>query len=466
MENISTVATAIGLVAVALSLVALAKAVITLRRVVPTNMVHIVQRRKQTTAHGRGKEAGNIYYAWPSWIPVLGVTVTEFPESIFQVNLDGYEAYDKARLPFVVDVVAFFRVDDAATAAQRVATFVELRSQLNAVLQGSVRRILATNTLEEIMQSRSELGQQFTEEVKDQIAEWGVAPVKTIEFMDLRDSSRGQVIANIMAKEQSRIDMESRVKVAENSQIAAMKEIDAKRTVDVQKVDAEQQVAIRAAEMDKTVGIAREKAHQDVQEQARATAEKTLAVQKVEQERAAEIAKQVAVTKAEATKRQTELDAEARLAQTRRDAEGVQAVAEANLVKTTKEAEGLRAVGEARAAAETAILMAPVTAQLALAEKIGGDEGYQTYLIRVAQVDASKEIGLKMADALSHADLKIISNGSGDQLMGGVTKLTDLFTVGGGTGLSGMLSALAQTEEGSALVNSVVDRISGSDDKS
>ena len=117
---------------------------ITLRRVVPTNMVHIVQSTKKTTPYGRGKPAGNTYYEFPSWVPFLGVSVTEFPESNFQVRLDNYDAYDNNRLPFVVDIVAFFRVHDAEIAAQRVASFTELNSQIQAVVQGSVRRILAT----------------------------------------------------------------------------------------------------------------------------------------------------------------------------------------------------------------------------------------------------------------------------------------------------------------------------------
>jgi hypothetical protein len=60
--------------------------VISLRRVVPTNMVHIVQSSNKTTEYGKGRDSGNVYYHWPSHIPLLGVTVTEFPESIFQIQ--------------------------------------------------------------------------------------------------------------------------------------------------------------------------------------------------------------------------------------------------------------------------------------------------------------------------------------------------------------------------------------------
>lgn len=430
----------IGLVLV-LAVAAGALIAIMFRRVVPTNMVHIVQSKKQTTSYGRGKDAGNTYYEWPSWLPVIGVTVTKFPESIFEVSLSNYEAYDKTRLPFVVDIVAFFRVEESATAAQRVASFEELKAQLKNVLQGAVRRILGTNDLEAIMEGRSEFGNQFTSEVGAQITEWGVTTVKMIEFMDIRDSKDCVVIENIMAKEKSRIDRESRVVVAENDQAAQLAEIDAQRNVDVQQQDAKQQVGLRTAETDKTVGIAKEVSTQEVQEQAAITAEKMMAVQKIQQEKAAEIAKQVSITEAEAAKETAILDAEAKLQM------------------ATKEAEGTKLTGEATAKAQEAILMAPVTAQITLAKEIGENDSYQSYLITLEQVKASQAVGIEMAKALEHADLKIISTGGqAGEISGNVGSLLDMFTTKGGANITGMLAALGQTDEGKALLGRVSGR--------
>ena len=426
-----------------------------LRRVVPTNMVHIVQSSKKTTPYGRGKEAGNTYYEWPAWIPYFGVTVTQFPESNFQVSLDNYDAYDTNRLPFVVDVTAFFRVDNAETAAQRISSFNELKQQLIAVLQGSVRRILATNKLEEIMQERSSLGNQFTEEVKDQIKEWGVVPVKTIEFMDLRDSPKAQVIANIMAKEQSRIDKESRVAVAVNQQEAKLKEIDAQRTVEVQRQDAEQQVGLRTAEKDKAVGIAQQQANQEVLTQRKETTTREMDVAKVTAVRQADIDKDVAVVAAEQQKRQREIAAEADKNVRVTTAEGEKTAmvtkAEGSLEAAKLNAQGIEAEGKAKGAAEQAILMAPVQTQITLAQEIGTNEGYQRYLIQIRQVEASEKVGVEMASAMQHADLKIIAN-SGD-VQSGMTKLTDVFTPAGGTSLGGMLEALSQTAAGKAVLD-------------
>src|SRR4051812_11268025 len=100
---------------------------IMLRRVVAPNEVHIVQSSKATTSYGKDTKNGNTYYEWPSWIPVIGVTKTMLPVSVFDLNLHAYEAYDRGRLPFVVDIVAFFRISDSNLAAQRVANFDELK---------------------------------------------------------------------------------------------------------------------------------------------------------------------------------------------------------------------------------------------------------------------------------------------------------------------------------------------------
>lgn len=441
----------VGVISV-IAVIFLVHAILSLRRVVPTNMVHIVQSKSASTPYGRGKPAGNTYYAWPAWIPVIGVTVTQFQESIFPISLNDYEAYDSARLPFMIDVTAFFRVDDAETVAQRVSNFGELTNQLEAVLQGSVRRILATNPLEEIMQERSSLGQQFTDEVKKQISEWGVLPVKTIEFMDIRDSSKGNVISNIMAKEKSRIEKESRVAVAENMREAETKEIDARRVVEVQRQDAEQQVGIRTAEKEKTVGIADEQAKQEVLTASKVTTEKNMEVQRVQQVKAAEIAKDVAVVAANQQKEVTVVNADANKQQLVINAEG-------QLEAAKRNAEGIKVEGDAKAAAEQAMLLAPVNTQITLAKEIGENEGYQQYLVTVKQVEANRDVGLEMAKAFSKADLKVIAN-SGD-IGGGIKNLGNMLSSAGGVNIGAMLEGLSQTEDGKALVNSVVKRIAG-----
>lgn len=141
------------------------------RRVVSTNVVHIIQRGRATTPYGTNLDAGNVYYAWPSWIPRFGVNVIQLPVSNFDLTLEDYEAYDTDRVPFMVHVTSFFRIADTAIAAQRIDSIAAL---------------------------------------KEPLKQWGVGPVKSMELMDIRDASGSKVISNIMAKNISHIEMKSR----------------------------------------------------------------------------------------------------------------------------------------------------------------------------------------------------------------------------------------------------------------
>lgn len=68
-----------------------------LRRIVPTNVVHIVQRGDKTVSYGVGKES-NVYYEFPKWLPKIGVGKRVLPVSNFGIDLFSYSAYDKDRV--------------------------------------------------------------------------------------------------------------------------------------------------------------------------------------------------------------------------------------------------------------------------------------------------------------------------------------------------------------------------------
>lgn len=406
-----------------------------LRRVVPTNEVHIVQSSGATKSYGKDTDNGNTYYEWPAWFPIVGITKIIMPVSVFDVQLQSYEAYDVGRVPFVVDIVAFFRIEDSNLSAQRVESFAELHKQLCSIVQGAVRTILASHDIDKIMLERSVYGEQFTQAVSDQLKSWGVIPVKCIELMDIRDSADNRVIHNIMEKKKSLIEMQSRVEVADNMKNAEVAEIEAKRERDITEQQAQQAVGERTAEKNKAIGIATEKASQDIKDEQRLTKEKEMAVVRVNDEKRAEITRNVNVVKADEDKQSMVLRAEGELEAKKR------------------EAEGITVEGNARADAEKAMQLAPVQAQIVLAKEIGSNEGYQSYLISIRQIEATQAVGIEQAKALSSADLKVIAN-SGDPVSG-VSKVMDLFSAKGGTELAGMVEALAQSEQGEALLNKI-----------
>jgi flotillin len=127
------------------------------------------------------------------------------------------------------------------------------------------------------------------------------------------------------------------------------------------------------------------------------------------------------------------------------------------------EAQGIKAVGTANADAEKLMQLARVTAETTLAEKIGTNEGYQDYLVRletvkqkanvaIEQAKYSSEVGKAQAQNLSNAEIKIITNTADGNVGGGVSKVMDLFSPQGGTALSGMLEAFAQTDTGKSVL--------------
>jgi len=443
---IALVATGVFLLIVGIKLIL---TILDLRRVVPTNQVHIVQRAKQTISYGKDTSNGNTYYEFPSWIPILGITKVVLPVSVFDLDLKSYEAYDIGRLPFVVDIKAFFRIDDSNMAAARVSSFGELKEQLLGIVQGAVRSILANSELEQIMSKRSVYGETFTKEVAEQLKAWGVVPVKNIELMDVRDSSGSQVIANIMAKKQSLIEKESRTEVARNRQQAEEAEIEASREVALKQQSAKQAVGEREAEADKKIGMAKAQSQAEIAESLKATREKEMEVERIKAVRSAEIAKEATIVNAEADKRAKVLEWEA-------NKESALLEAAAKLELKTKEAEGIKVEGLAKADAEKEMQLASVKAQITLAEQIGNNQGYQEYLIRIRTVEAQQAIGVEQAKNLGKADIKVIANaGSVDS---GVKNVMDLFTPKGGTAVGGALEALANTEAGKQLLEKFVKK--------
>jgi len=408
---------------------------VTLRRVVPTNEVHIVQSASNTVSYGKDQASGNTYYAWPSWIPRLGVSTITLPVSVFPLRLSEYEAYDSGRLPFVLDLAAFFRIENSNMAAQRVSNFAELNGQLTSIVQGAARTILASKTIEEIMAGRSEFGDAFTKEVNEQLKAWGVTTVKNIELMDIRDAKGSRVIQNIMEKKKSEIERESRIVVAENNRAAENAEIDARREVEINQQLAAQQVGIRKAEQEREVGLARERMQQTIKEQEKVTAEKQAEVLRVEEVARADIDRAVEVVRAEAEKQKTVLIAEGKLESERR------------------EAEALRIRGEATAQSEKLLQLAPVEAQIVLAKEIGENQGYQQYLVTLRQVEAHQAIGVAQAKSLEQADVKVIAN-AGD-VQQGMTGIGDLFSARGGTAIAAAIEGLAQSATGKALLDKI-----------
>ncbi len=438
-------------IAIGISLLIYIIFIMPLRRVVPTNVVHIVQRTRRTISYGKGQSGGNVYYEFPHWLPIWGISKRELPVSNFDLDLQNYEAYDRDRLPFVLDIKAFFRISDTNEAANKVASFNELHSHLTGIVQGAVRSIMANAKLEEIMSERSVYGEKFTVAVAEQLKEWGVLPVKNIELMDLRDGKDGKVIENIMAKKKSEIEKESRIEVAKNRQLAESAEIEAGKSVALKKQEAHEAVGKREAEVNKTVGIMNEKTQQEINSEAKTTKEKEMEISLVAEVKRAEINKQTETISAEQKKNVQIIAAEAQLESQRKIAESIVIKANADLTANIKEAEGVQAQGLAKAEAKKADQLASVTAQTTLAKEIGSNKEYQEYLIKIEQINAEKIVGTTQAENLKGAEIKIIANAN--EVNAGVEGARKIFSAQTGTNIGATLEAFSNTDMGKAVIN-------------
>lgn len=375
-----------------------------LRVVVPTNQVHVVQRRKGSTAYGRNENAGNVYYRIPAAIPRFGVEVTRVPIDIFGINLQGYEAYDKNRVPFQVDVTAFFQIEDAVVASQRMGAYEQMLQQLTKTLQGAVRKVLAVHTVDEIMGTRAELSAAFLTEVRAQVQDWGVKANST-EFMHIGDAGETSVITDIMNKERSTIERESRVRVAENNRDAQVAEIAAQQTASLKDVERRRVIAVE-----------QEKAEQTRLEQQAETKRKAMEVVEVETVRTQEIQKKQQVIAAEAQADVAKAQADGQAEAARRNASGSK---DSKVLEGQGDAERIGLTGRAEADVVQAKGLAEAEAIRKKAEALKDlNEAGQLVEKLKAQVSIETAKYEALGRALEKAEVKIVNSGNGPSIMG------------------------------------------------
>jgi flotillin len=99
--------------------------------------------------------------------------------------------------------------------------------------------------------------------------------------------------------------------------------------------------------------------------------------------------------------------------------------------------------------------MAPVNSQIALAKEIGENQGYQTYLLTLRQIESGQTVGVEAAKALAEADIKIVST-SGTPMQG-MKSAMDLVTPAGAAQLGAALETLSQVPA----VRQVLARLNG-----
>lgn len=383
------------------------------RVAVPTNQTHVVQSKDSTKSYGKNQEHGSVYFNWPSWLPAIGITRTILPTTVFDITIENYQAYDIGRVPFGIDVKAFFRISNSSLASERIDNFEQLISQLHDVLKSSIRSILSNSDIEDILSGRSEFSEKFTLAVKEQLnKDWWVEVVKNIEFMEIRDGDESEVISNIQKKKESEILKNSRIAIAENNREASLKEIEAQKEVEVKEQEKRQLVGQREIETNKELQLQQEVANQLLNDQNKITKEKEMEVIKVNEVKNAEIEKEREIINAEKIARTQIIQAEAEKERQSRQAE-------AQLITEQKKAEWTKAIASAEADKTKQIWLAEaeaiskkeialVSGKVELMEKMQKNTEYAEYLQAIESINSQKEVGIAQAEALKSASIKYL----------------------------------------------------------
>ena len=266
-------------------------------RIVPANFAHVVVRRGQTrvySPHAEQSTSGKAaYFMIPKWVPYWGVRVHMMPLSMLEINVKDFLAFDRDRVRFECDIVAYMVVHDALMAAKRFPFGVnELKDQVFKIIKATTRDTTTKLTIREIINDRPAIARRVHEFLSPEVVKWGLS-LQALELVNLQDPKDGSstAIHDISSIAEVQINSEARQKNAEQVKQARLKE-----------AEAEQAAATRELERDEMVGVRTQHRDQQIAREQQAAQEERMKVMRVEQVRKAEIQRDAAIETAEGEK--------------------------------------------------------------------------------------------------------------------------------------------------------------------
>lgn len=369
----------------------------------------------------------------------------------FNITVNLTNALSSDGVPVNVDAVGLVRIgasDEAVqTAVQRFLTSSrqELQDQLNEILEGSLRGIVATMTVEDLNSNRETLARSVVEEAGGDLGRIGmevdvikiagisdrngyleslgqrrIAEVKRDAVVGTAEAERDAQIRSAQARQAGSVaQAEADTAIATANQARDVELARLRAKTEAENAEADQAGPLATARSQKAVGIAEEEA-----EAARVEARIAVEQKRAEQAQAAlqadviapaEARKKADIAEAEGRRQASILDAEARAESVRQngtatadarkveaDAARAEQVAEADGIRAKQEAEaaGLRARREAEADGIRATLLAEAEGKAKIADALNGYTAEAAKLLTLP--DVLEALG-KMSDSSSAA---------------------------------------------------------------
>ena len=343
-----------------------------------------------------GKRRKTAYFFIPFLMRRYILPLTNVKMDIKDIHLNDTEV-----APFICDVIAWIRIEDAVMSAERLdlthtnGVFGALYQDLINIVQAIARATAMKQEILEIMRDRKTFSDTVSAEVNGQLKKWGVELVG-LEVNDIRDDSEknSSVISDYESMRKVEINATARKKIAEKDREAVEVEQTNRRMAEVATADAEETLRIRQLNKDKAVGIADQERIMDVARQEevaneqRVSAYRTLTVGNANVEKEAVVAK--ATGEAEAIK--------------------VKGEKQAMVTELTGRAEGaaIEAKGTAEAVAKD---------KMAVAMAKFNEAGTNIEKIR-AYIEVQKAMWEAYGMVAQKANIKIVSSGKGGNLFG------------------------------------------------
>jgi flotillin len=308
---------------------------------------------------------------------------------------------DKNVAPFNCDITCWFKITDPQLAAEKLDVdedgniMQSIRETLNAQVQGVARDAAMKQEILELMRDRKTFSETLKSVVNGDLDEWGVQLVK-LEIIDFTDVPNSSVIKDYEARSQAEISSLTRIKVAEQDQLAQVKEAVAKKTAEQANIDADQVIELRTIEKEQTVGERKEASRLEVAKAAEKANTQEVLAQKTKVLGEAEYTALALKKKAEGEKDATIEEATGKAEAVKLEAE---AQAEAKTKTGTAEAEVIRQTGTAEADA---------TEKKAEAQKKFTDVSKDIELAKLA-AEVIKVKFTSMAAAVEKANVNVVT---------------------------------------------------------
>lgn len=384
-------------------------------RKVPADKAMVITGLKKRVLTGKG---GFI-------IPILETWCTISLENI-SMTTDVKEAPSQQGIFVDVTGTAVVKVENKTESVYKAVeqfcngnaknTTVVIRAMVEPVLEGRLRGIVSTMTVEQINNDRSAFEKKVEEDIKRELGEMGL---QLISYSILQISTQGGYLENRARPQVAQSKADAEVAEAERKRDTDIKTAEAIREGEKVKLSADTEIA--AAERDKRIRVEQFRAEQD-----RAKAEADIAYSLKEIEKQSEVEKEKALLAEQAAIRvEKELiakvekpaDAEKTKMAIYADAKKIQAIKEAEAeaekirIEAIAKAEAIRAKGQAEAEAIKAKGIAEAEAKDRLADAMSK---YGEAAIAEMLISSLPQIMEQVAKPMSNIDkITVIDTGDG-----------------------------------------------------